>query len=1148
MSAADGAHGITGRIRLQKDVQIPDENGAGSKGNGFWMDEQRKNLQAYEYLCHIGEAKQWLEACTLEEIPPITQLDEALRNGVALAKLAKAFDPDLVRRIFEDPRLQFRHSDNINYFFTFMKKNGLPDLFIFELTDLYDKKNIPKVIYCIHALSHLLAKKGIAPKIKNLLGQLKFTDEELEATQKGLDAAGVSMPAFGNVDKALEKELEPQMSDEEKRKMFFQENEAKIILCQSAVRGALARKSYQQKLQFYQQNAAFITKLQTTVRGHLVRGPIKMRRSKCKAREHNIIKFQAHARGFLVRRQVQAKRNMYKQNEQAVINIQSWFRSKMARNAYDALTGLDSPPVSTLRNFIHLMDDGDQDFEEELELENLKEQVVKQIRDNQNTEQHLSELDIKIALLVKNRISLDEVAKFANKKTKRHSSEDSMKGHAAVFNFKNLDKESRKKLENYQNLFYLLQTQPIYLTRLLWIMRNWASEIVKKLMETCVLTLFSYAQNVREEYLLLKLFKTAINFEIQDIKEIGDFIKGNPAFIKLVVHYNRGARERQYLRDLLQPVLKKVFEADFDLETDPLLVYKSIIREEESKTGQKSAKKFDVSREEALADEATKQKISKVLQHLKLFTDQFMDAIVASLPKMPYGIRYIAKELRKSLTNKFPAEKDETVLRVVGNLVYYRYMNPAIVAPEVFDVIDTVISPLQRKNLSEISKMLNSISVGKTFGDNDPHMTQSNEYISKSSKRFLEFLKNVTTVPEPEEQLNVDEFVDVTKTTKPVIYISPREIFSMHDTLLERLDQVAPEKDDPLRVIITELGPAPPTDQLDQPSLSGEIALTLTNRFAEKSNADVEAKRVFVETKRLILPIIRVLQGKNLLDILEKPVTEKDELAFAEYKLSEPVAKGVPSQNSLVYKSNMSLNTSTSTAVNGDIAHGLNLAALKKLALENMSKLEAMGKVNKANYYQDMLNSIAKDIRDKHRRRQQRRSDLNQIKHTLKHLQEKAGYLDEQTKSFNEYINACIANLTNNKSKQKKNPTLFSRQYFHMRDLKKEGKVPQFGSYKYSAKVLQEKGVLVSIEHEDISPKHYDRINLTISCNEQGVFDIEASYSPGIGVSISSDKTQLKLEELLQYQFSNVQTITLFDIAKVNVNLLLYLINKKFFV
>lgn len=29
-----------------------------------------------------------------------------------------------------------------------------PQTFIFELTDLYDKKNMPKVIYCIHVLRY----------------------------------------------------------------------------------------------------------------------------------------------------------------------------------------------------------------------------------------------------------------------------------------------------------------------------------------------------------------------------------------------------------------------------------------------------------------------------------------------------------------------------------------------------------------------------------------------------------------------------------------------------------------------------------------------------------------------------------------------------------------------------------------------------------------------------------------------------------------------------------------------------------------------------------------------------------------------------------------------------------------------------------
>ncbi|KIO20668.1 hypothetical protein M407DRAFT_29724 [Tulasnella calospora MUT 4182] len=48
-------------------------------------------------------------------------------------------------------------------------------------------KNISKVIYCIRALSHLLAREGLARWIGNLLGQLQFSDDRLTETQKGVD-------------------------------------------------------------------------------------------------------------------------------------------------------------------------------------------------------------------------------------------------------------------------------------------------------------------------------------------------------------------------------------------------------------------------------------------------------------------------------------------------------------------------------------------------------------------------------------------------------------------------------------------------------------------------------------------------------------------------------------------------------------------------------------------------------------------------------------------------------------------------------------------------------------------------------------------------------------------------------------------------
>ena len=70
--------------------------------------------------------------------------------------------------------------------------------------------------------SHLLARRGMAERIGNLLGQLQFSDDQLQKTQKGLKDAGVSMPNFSNVGRELAKEIneepeeEPETEDERK--------------------------------------------------------------------------------------------------------------------------------------------------------------------------------------------------------------------------------------------------------------------------------------------------------------------------------------------------------------------------------------------------------------------------------------------------------------------------------------------------------------------------------------------------------------------------------------------------------------------------------------------------------------------------------------------------------------------------------------------------------------------------------------------------------------------------------------------------------------------------------------------------------------------------------------------------------------------
>ena len=63
------------------------------------------------------------------------------------------------------------------------KIEKLPAIFYPETTDIYDMKNMPRLCYCIHALSMHMFKLGLAPQIHDLEGQLKFTAEEITAMQ-----------------------------------------------------------------------------------------------------------------------------------------------------------------------------------------------------------------------------------------------------------------------------------------------------------------------------------------------------------------------------------------------------------------------------------------------------------------------------------------------------------------------------------------------------------------------------------------------------------------------------------------------------------------------------------------------------------------------------------------------------------------------------------------------------------------------------------------------------------------------------------------------------------------------------------------------------------------------------------------------------
>ena len=1304
--------GLHGRRRLQRNdaARAGQSNVALNRSNGYgwegrnWMDKQRQFLQAYEYLCHIGEAKEWIEDILQRPIPPIIQLEEALRDGVTLAEIVDALYPERRIRIFRHPKLQFRHSDNIAAFFRFLAEVELPDLFRFELIDLYEKKNIPKVIYCIHALSWLLFRKGIVDfRIGNLVGQLEFEHHELEAMQKGLDKAGVSMPSFGNMGKdfGVEEtpEPEPVESEEDRIDRELGENETAILDLQAQIRGAAVRMQLGNTMQqlwdsehlivelqsrirgdfsrqiaeyrlnmrkfavnlqshargflirqrqydresFWKSREGDVLKLQSLIRAKKARDEVRMTRSQLRNQEFAVRELQANIRGFLARRnlavqarqtkamagpvkslqaairgmllrnnvtedheqlwreetsiraiqafsramltrnqvsrqrealqastpiwralqavargnllreqiqstkqelkvhspqfatiqafvraaavrrevaatlselqgeepsvsevqslirgmllrqrvaadyralaaqttkiitlqsfaragiqrrrtealldelashtseiiQLQAlsravllrndvgmvlgeleaeeesiiaaqaaakaflvrlkfaeKQRFFKENMEKVVKLQSFVRGKLQGEAYKSLTTGKNPPVNTVKNFVHLLNDSDFDFNEEIEFERLRKTVVQQVRQNEMAEQYIDQLDIKIALLVKNKITLDEVVKH-QKNFGGHSGNllvNTSMVSGNQFDLKALNKNSRKKLESYQQLFFTLQTQPQYLARLFKRIREQGTaERDCKRIETLMMGLFGYAQKRREEYYLLKLIARSVKEEVDRVNSVQEYLRGNFFWSKLLANYTRSPRDRKYLRELLGPLIHTNIIEDpaLDLESDPMQIYRSAINNEELRTGRPSQRPLEIPREVAIKDPETRDMFIDHLRDLREISDQFLLALEGLLHKMPYGIRFVCQQMFESLIQRFPREPQRHLLLVVGHWLWKFYLQPALTTPESMGVVEKQLTPLQKRNLGEVAKVVNQVASGRLFGGENIYLQPLNAYVGDAIERMSLIFSKVISVPDAENTFDIDEFNDLYARTKPTLYIKMADVFSIHNLVSADLPHICPNRDDMLREIVQELGSAKNNETEMLGVTSTEIQMTLNPKLHDIEDPEAEVKALFMETKRCVLYIIRVQSGPNLMEILVRPVSREDDQKWHAL-LREEFAEGSKTRGAY---------SDANTLV--DIK-SMSYKELKRTALENVMRLEQLGRISRHNFYQDILNAIALDIRTKSRRRVQRQRELEGVRLTLGNLSEKAEWLESQRKSYDNYIEQAMMTL-----------------------------------------------------------------------------------------------------------------------------------------
>lgn len=377
----------------------------------------------------------------------------------------------------------------------------------------------------------------------------------------------------------------------------------------------------------------------------------------------------------------------------------------------------------------------------------MRKTVVQRVRQNEMAEQYVDQLDIKIALLVKNKITLDEVVKHQKHFGGHVGSLLNNKEIASKdpFDLKALNKNSRKKLEHYQELFFVLQTQPQYIARLFKKFRaEGMAEQEGKRIELLMMGLFGFAQKRREEYYLLKLVGRSIQEEAAICNSLQDYLRGTFFWGRLLSAYLRSPRDRKYMRDLFGPLVRdSIFEnTDLDLESDPMQIYRASINNEELRTGQRSRRNPDIPREEAIRDPETREMFIAHLQDLRDICDHFFLLLEETLPRMPYGMRYIAQQTFQILCTTFPGENQQHLLQVVGHWLWKSYLMPALEKPEMWGVIDRGLSPLHRRNLGEVGKVLGQVYAGRLFGGEHVYLQPLNTWVGESIERVDEIMSN----------------------------------------------------------------------------------------------------------------------------------------------------------------------------------------------------------------------------------------------------------------------------------------------------------------------------------------------------------------------------------------------------------------------
>jgi len=138
------------------------------------------------------------------------------------------------------------------------------------------------------------------------------------------------------------------------------------------------------------------------------------------------------------------------------------------------------------------------------------------------------------------------------------------------------------------------------------------------------------------------------------------------------------------------------------------------------------------------------------------------------------------------IQRKYPDATDYAIGSLIGGFFFLRFINPAVVTPQAYMLVEGVPAKYPRRTLTLIAKMLQNLANKPSYAK-EAYMSQLNPFVENNKTRINKFLNDLCEVVDFYDTLEMDQYMALSKKDL-MIHITLNELYNTHSLLSQHVE------------------------------------------------------------------------------------------------------------------------------------------------------------------------------------------------------------------------------------------------------------------------------------------------------------------------------------------------------------------------